>query len=157
MKRIILGITTAAVLSSSVFANELYLSAGSADFDGSSAIEYGFGYRGEKVFSNNIMIGLSGGMNIISVDNINENIYAAECDLRLGYSYKDFILYGEGTFLGHSGDSWNAIGFGGGGGLEYKAFKHVSFAAEYKTVSMNTNFDTTYTYSVGSGIITYKF
>jgi len=156
MKKFLAGLSLV-VVGMSASAADVYLVGGAADFETNSAKEYGIGFGASKVFENNVLIGIKAEVMVIDVDGVSDSYYGESVDLHLGYAYKDLSIYGIGTLTYHQLTNLNAYGFGGGVGLEYKLFKHLSVAAEYKSSSMTTAADTTYDYSVARGLIKYMF
>lgn len=146
MKKIILGIATVALLSSSVSADgDIHLGVSSVDIAETSGIEYNIGYGGSKTWDSGIYFGstVQFAYADLGADALNESLTATTMtgDFKLGYSIAGFTGYGlGGAAIQNLADSkYNSYGFGFGGGLEYEIFEHMSLAAEYKSYSLSTS------------------
>ena len=176
MKTKILSIATATFIAlGATSANaSMYAAVGTADFDAIDATEYTVGISGDLPLTHNFLVGI--GVNVGYIDLNKPYSYAhdtgggivfrssdgfgrAGMDIKLGYTYKDVLVYGMGSVEYHNQDqtNWYALGYGGSAGIEYKPFEHVAFGAEYKTYSMEAEQNAKYDYSVTKALLKYYF
>jgi len=138
------------------------IGAGSVDMAEQSGLEYdlvlgGRYFFSEDALSDGIMLGLKTTIGMADLDNVTDKIYVLDADLEAGYRYKQVTVYGFGTIMSNSTDTYQAYGFGGGAGIEYQPWEHVAFTAEYKSVSMEDEAGVEYDYDVAKAYITYKY
>ena len=138
------------------------LGVGSVDMSDQSGVEYDLVLGGRYFFSEDklsdgIMLGLKTTVGMADLDNIEDNILILDADIEAGYRYKQVTVYGFGTIMSNSTDTYQAYGFGGGAGIEYQPWEHVAFTAEYKSVSMEDEAGVEYDYDIAKAYITYKY
>ncbi len=112
-------------------------------------IGFNIGYGIQKTFSNDILVGIDFNYDQVKIENNIFNGYGA--DLKVGYKYKDIIVYAIGSGVYQSYFHNDAAGFGFGGGVGYQLFKHFGITMDYKSYSMtseinNYDFDTVKVY-----------
>ena len=147
MKNRILSIVAAVAVfgSSALFAdshNDVHVGASAINIYDTSGQAINIGYGGNKVWSNNIMMGLSidfqGGNIDVPKDSEQESSFLGmSADVQIGYvPFKDVTAYGIGSGLKQAFGDIGGAGFGYGAGVDYALTKYFTLSAEYKTYSM---------------------
>ena len=150
----------------------VYTAIGPVNFAGVKGTEYTFGIGRNLPLKSNLYVGADLDVGYIGLKK--QVVYAhstgggivlyssngfkrAGVDIKFGYTYADFSLYGLGIVEYHHQTNWYALGLGSGGGVIYKPLKKLSFAAEYRNLQMQTELDRNYNYNVYRAIVKYRF
>jgi len=163
MKKAVLGtLLSLSMMFSSVNAGEskgeIGLAVGAVEIGTLSGTEYDLVLSTQYIFDNGILVGIATDVGFAKLDEATDNIYVVDADLQLGYAYKEFSIYGFGTIMSNGNDTYSAYGLGGGAGLKYQPFRHLSLSVEYKSVpSMEDEYGFTYDYSLARAAIKYVF
>lgn len=165
MKKMLLAILAVATLATGVFADgfdsgsgEFFIGAGSVKSDGNTTTDGVIGWGATKYWENGVLAGAS-----IYGGGSGSDEFFLGADLRIGYSYNNFGIYGIGSCMTQTldGKGMNstggntAYGFGGGAGIEYK-FSKWTVAAESKTYSMQSTLPD-YTMTTNMVLVKYRF
>jgi hypothetical protein len=137
---------------------ETGIAVGSVKMGNKSGVEYDFVNTVQKVFDNGILIGIGTKIGVANMENVATDIYIMDADVKIGYEYHGLSIYGFGTILYNGSNSYDAYGYGGGTGLRYQPFNHLSINIDYTSVpSVEDVHGFTYDYSIARATISYVY
>jgi opacity protein-like surface antigen len=117
----------------------LQAEAGAAKIDNAHTGVYGIGLGGESVYLKHLFLGA--GFNLDYASAYSTSYYTFHGDMRIGGTMplegRPLNVYAIVSPAIQSTKSWNAYGFGFGGGVEYRFSRSFSAAVEYKSYAMD--------------------